>query len=655
MSAPRPRRRASARNAERRVVALGLLAFLIALRIPWAEADVGSPGIWPFGAFSTDEGEYTGGGRLHHLTGRWLDPEMGYPSTLTYAPMMHLLSAASYALCGLSPLAARLPTALAAIAAWLLAYRLASRATAPWLAGLVTLLISSNPISLTYERWGSSDVVFSFGIVLAWCLLRGRSPSRAAAAGLATGFAVLTKSTAVLFAPFLFAEAVRHARHRTRSAAAFGLSLAAAGVAGHLWIRSCVQSAGNGGLSPVEFPQVQDLLTLDLSVILRSLAIFPRPTTSLLLGPFGIWCLLLPSWCLAIAWVRTGRLFAPRHMLLAALAGYVAVLSTQERNPSRYFLPLLYFTPWVLAVGRHALLRAARRPLALALLLALAGLVLGFLYWTTPGFPPNGGEYFRSNAHVVPRRVSWAVSWPVLLAGAAMFAAVAGWRLGWRGGPRHAFLLAALAVGATWIFTSGFGRMALGARIGFVSAQALIQFATLALLFLFLAGRTRIRWPTWYGSAAAFFLAASLLNPCWRLAYPALLQRTYETRFAAAQIQGRLPPDAIVIGRRASTLLQGTGLRLGLFTLCSASRNGAAPLVARIDELLGSAPGSAVYWLVAADEPALYVSPDLPEIASRFRMELVETVLVPGDRNPSLVLLFLVRLEKLPGGPPRRA
>ena len=53
-------------------------------------------------------------------------------------------------------------------------------------------------------------------------------------------------------------------------------------------------------------------------------------------------------------------------------------------------------------------------------------------------------------------------------------------------------------------------------------------------------------------------------NDHWRMAYPELLRRTFVTRTEASRLAKVLPADAMVVGRRAPTLLRQTHCRLGL-------------------------------------------------------------------------------------------
>jgi 4-amino-4-deoxy-L-arabinose transferase-like glycosyltransferase len=157
---------------------------LCGLRLPWLEADSGNAGFWTYAYFVSDEGEYTAGGRLHHITGSFVDPQLSEPHTLTTSPLMHFTAAIGYKILGLSYGSARLPTMLAAIAAWLAIYWMTSRRAAPWLAFLLVILFSSNPLSLTYERTASSDILCGSLIAIsALCLDLSRPRRKEASHG----------------------------------------------------------------------------------------------------------------------------------------------------------------------------------------------------------------------------------------------------------------------------------------------------------------------------------------------------------------------------------------------------------------------------------------------------------------------------------------
>lgn len=636
------------RRWRRWLIGVALLPVLCALRFPWAESDAGNWGIWSYGAFNTDEGEYTGGGRLMFLTGKWLDAEVGYPSTLTYAPAMHWLSAISYHICGLSIAAARWPSMIAAVLAWSLIYLMASRTTVPWLAGLVTLVASINPFSLTYERWGSSDVVFSAAVVAAWWLLGKHSYLRSGLAGAALGFGILAKMTAVVFAPFLFTAVLSYPQRRWQRAACFALGALTVYGLGQFWVYQRLAEAMSEGLNPADLPRVESMLALDWNVMLRALAVFPRAYTTADLGPFVSWLFVLPAWYVAIAWQRTGRLWTARTMLCASLFVYTVILALQPRNPGRYFLPLVYYAPLLVVYGRRLLPRrnAPTRHFTVAFLAVTAALFL--VYWAPVNLPADATKHFACNAYILPDGVAWVVSWPVITASVVLLALLVTVRFGWRGGFRQGAVIGALALGTTGIFTANYGYAALGRQYWLIPNQLLIQASVIVGLTFVLGGWQWVRWRHWYVGAALLFYAAVILNPAWLRARPDLLTRSYSQRLAAERIARRVPGDATVIGRRASTLLESTALRVGHFTLCGLGKEAAPVFAERISQMLKTEPRGALYWLLASDAIPIYVSTYEKEVLRRFELKLVDKVFVRADAAPVLVPVYLLEVRARP-------
>jgi 4-amino-4-deoxy-L-arabinose transferase-like glycosyltransferase len=627
---------------QRWLYGIALILILGSLRFPWRECDAGNWGIWSYGSFNTDEGEYTGGGRLMFLTGEWLDPEMGYPSTLRYAPAMHLLSAISYEICGLSIAAARWPTMLAAVVAWLMVYHIASRATVPWLAGVMTLVASCNPVSLTYERWGSSDVVFTAGVVAAWWLQRKPSPWRATATGAMLGFAILTKMTAIVFVPFLFAAIAARHRQRTRRVWCFNAALIAVFVAGQLWVTWCVNSAAAEGLNLADFPSGESMLTFDLPTMLKALSLFPRPYTAMHLVPFILWLMLLPLWYLVIIWQRTGRLLTPRMMMCAALFVYVATLAVQARNPIRYFVPLLYFAPLMLAYGHRMLPRTNARPVGFVAVLLVSIAAMFWVYWKPVNLPSDAPNYFFANEYILPEKSGWNFSWPVRVGSAVLLAAVALVRLG----SRQWFVAGTLSASAAWIFTAGYG-YANTMGTWCIPQRLQIQCGVIAVFVVLLAGRQWRRSVYWYLCAALSFYVAVLFTPSWQRAFFDLASRQYTVRCAGERIASLLPADSVVIGRRATTLLEPSLLRVGHFTLCGYGKGDASAFAQRLSELLKTAPRGTVYWLLASDSVRTCVSPDQQEIFSQFQVELVDTIPVLHDSAPALVPMYMLKVRRI--------
>lgn len=597
-----PRRRLSRRQW--RLLGAGVVLLVaLALRVPWRNADVGNAGLWTYGYFVTDEGYFTSGGRIHALTGHCLDPEMNDPPTFGAAPAMHYLSALSYRIRGVTYDACRWPTMLAGAVGWVCAFWLASSVTHPAIALLVTLVLSVNPLSLTYERASSSDVVVGGFLLLALCLARARKAWAWFPAGALLALAPAVKATGIGFLPLAFLLAATLPRRRWFRIGAIAAGFAAGWVAMHgfnAWVlRSHPSHLAPAGLRGACSMSAGGLPRPTWEQAIRALSVFPRYPVDTRLGVFIAWCLGLPAWA-AIAQAARGW----RHGWNRRLALYVGVLvfglalAVQVAPVERYFLALVMLTPFLLVNARASLFGCNRGTPALrGVVLAGAAVVALAFFWTaaatTQGRAPDA---FLANEYNLPASCSWLLTWPGLaLTGAVLMAALSPWRGGWRG-----IAIAALAapIGAqlfyhAWAMARLGGPYSAPGHTTFLVQQILL----LATLGLFVVPGRHCRWPFWYGTLAALFLLVAVGDHHWRMAYPALLRRTENVYHAAQALERALPANSIVLGNRASSLLRGSRLRLG----CCSPNFSAQSFVDKVQRIIGDHPGQPVFLLVDED------------------------------------------------------
>ena len=371
---------------------MGLFLFLVlcALRLPWLEADRGNSSFWAYGFFSTDEGWYTSGGRLAYLTGHFLDPELNEPLTFLTAWGMHLLSYLGYCVAGLSLAAVRCPTAVAAICGWLSVFLLVSRRTSALVAGVVVLLVSCNPLSLTYERVASTDVIVGSLSVLALTLATSRREWLVAAAGVVVAIALSVKPTALLFSPMVVLVVCMKKHDRVRRIVLIGASFAVAFGCSVAFRQACIQSAADaGGTSAVvRALSIQifslNMLTHQFTDCMKAIFVFPRCPMSLQLGPFILWCFALPAMVVLLSWFRTGRLLSRRIAIPLGVLLYLAVFSIHVSNPIRYLVPVLYLAPVLIVDARVLALRNRSVSLTRWTVAALVIAALFALYWLHP-------------------------------------------------------------------------------------------------------------------------------------------------------------------------------------------------------------------------------------------------------------------------------
>jgi len=600
----RPTRHTLSRRQWRFLGACIMVAVSLAARLPWHNADAGNPGLWTYGYFVTDEGYYTSGGRLQNLTGHCLAPELLDPPTFGAAPAMHYLSALSYRLRGITYDACRLPAMLASAAGWSSAYWMTSYVTHPAVALGVTLVLSLNPLSLTYERASSSDAMVGAIVIMAVCLLRSRKIWSWFPAGALLALAPAIKLSGIAFVPLAVLVAVTLPPRRW-----LRLGLAAAGFAsGWAALHGLTGWVLRSHPSQMDTTVLRNLCSMSAGCIppttldqtLRALPVFPRYPVDTRLGIFIAWCLALPAWA-AIAHVTRGW----RHWRSRRLALYLGVLAfgtalAIQVNPvERYFLSLVPFTPFLLVNARASIFRYTKGvPLLRALVLAGAALVALTWFWagaaTTHGRNPND---FLTNEYNLPVACCWSLTWPGLaLISGMLFAALAPWHHRWRG--VLIALLAAPVCAQLFIHAWNMARLAekftAPAQTTFLVQQLLL----LATLGLFAVPGRHCRWTYWYGVLAALFLAAAVGDVHWRRAYPALLKRTDAVYQAAKKLERSLPENSIVLGNRASSLMRGSRFALGC---CSPNFASAQHNVDVFLRILSEHPGRPVFLLVDED------------------------------------------------------
>ena len=594
----------SSRKARRWFVAIGLLVVLCSLRLPWREADGGNYAFWSYAFFVTDEQMYTDGGRLAVLTSRFLDPELSMPSTFLGSWGMHLLSYLGYRFDGLTLAAARWPTMILAIAGWLAAYLVVSRRTSAALAGVVVLLVSCNPLSLTYERVANTDVVVGALAVMAYALVTSRSLWKNCLGGVLMGFSLTVKSTALPFL-ILFTLAIvsRKRPFWPRLAGAFGallLSVALLCAAR----QACIHAVtGNADPGPVLREITRGNPTLDKldynpSHWLKSYSIFPRWPIAPQLGVLALCLFALPVWVLCLRWHHTGRLFTPATVAAWGIFFSLLPLGTQPNNSIRYFLAPVFLLPELLVgsrtIGRHL---PQLRPKE-CMVFGGAIVALSILYWLHWVHPDRADlvQAHLYNDVTLPAQSAWGALSARLGTGLAVVTFAVGSLL--RRQPTRRTWPAAfgLAFAFAWMFFNNYTVSLLTSAKEFVWNHLLLQVG-LVLILASLIGLRNRGWPCWHFIWAAAFFVCIALNTYWKTGYRDLWSRSFYIRDAAHKLASVIPADSIVIGRRAPQLLRNTPIRVGLagFTYSSTE------FMERVGRLLERHPKHPLYWLIDGD------------------------------------------------------
>ena len=620
----------TSRRTQRLLIGLVLVALLCALRLPWLKADNIISSLYAYGYFSTDEARYTSGGRIAYLSGKFLDPALNEPCNFSGSWGMHFLSYLGYTLDGLTLDAMRWPSTTLAIVAWLVVYAIATRRTPPCIAGIVVAAISCNPISLTYERTASTDVVLGALAVFSFMAITGRRPWTALAAGGCMALACTVKANAIALLPLIVLGVKRPPGPRLGFAAgAFCVGLAA------LWGgRELAVIASSNGHDPAwvlaECSRGQvSLASLWYNPVdcLKPISVFPRWEQSMNLGPFVVWALGLPAWWLLLFWWRTRRWWSRRHALPVGMLIYAGALASQPHNTIHYYLPLLFLVPLLLMQSRwlFPLPGVPPRPIAVKLLVG-ALTALGLLYWwqTDRGGTPEKAALVWYNEVSVPHN-AWSISGVRLMCGCLLLSvaianvlprdkrrtAVGRWLVG-----------IGIAVVLVWLFFANYTISLLSIDSDFVMDQVLLQLSVAATGLAILAWPVvRHRWQTWWIGHACLAVLFVVGNSCWSQAYSELGTATFFTRDASRQLAAALPPHAVVIGRHAPTLLRNVPVRLGMTLLYDPDE-----FMSRIASLRANHP---VFWLVDGDEDLQWDRLQ-NSVRQRWHISYVTTVWIPS-------------------------
>ncbi len=196
-----------------------LLAVAAFLFLP----NLGAPSLWDI-----DEGNNAEAAREMLERGDWVVPVFNYQLRVDKPALLYWLQILAYQACGVSEFAARLPSALGALATLLVTYELGRRlfgATVGLLAGLV---LASTGLFCASAHFANPDALLNAFTALTFLFFwRGFAHGRRGwflLAGLSTGLAVLAKGPVALVLP----------------AAVIGLFLLSVRQVGQLWYRRLV-------------------------------------------------------------------------------------------------------------------------------------------------------------------------------------------------------------------------------------------------------------------------------------------------------------------------------------------------------------------------------------------------------------------------------
>ena len=394
------------------VVRLGglvLLGLLFAWRL----------GAWPL--FDPDEGRNAEVAREMLAGGDWTVPHFNGLPYLDKPVLLFWLVAAAFRLLGVGELAARLPAALAAIATVILTAALGTRLIGRPRALVAAAVVATAPMLLVFGRLAIFDAPLTALVTAAlYCLVRARldgSPARWwPAAGLAMGFAALTKGPVGVAVPLLAWAAARGALPRPAGRAGV-MPLALAILAAALPVVPWVVAAASREPDFLRYAFVEETALRFLSPIR-----FHRA------GPIYFYATVLP-WALGIWTVVLGASARPLVRLwrdggpdgaavgFAARAAAIILLffSLSASKRAQYILPAIVPLALLAAIGIAAApARVASVMAAAGRCAVLAGIVALGLAVAAP--PIEGREFFVLTPRVFTASALFLAAWGVVAA-----------------------------------------------------------------------------------------------------------------------------------------------------------------------------------------------------------------------------------------------
>ncbi|MDX2225664.1 MAG: glycosyltransferase family 39 protein [Verrucomicrobiae bacterium] len=623
----------------------GLILFIIlsALRLPWAGADPGVSSLWSYGVFTGDEGKNTGGGRLFYLTGSFLDPDLSEPTAMMWAWGQMLISYLGYAIFGLSDSAIRIPSMVLSIGAWVTIYAILSRKTHPWLSFLLVLIVSSNPVSLTYERTFSGDIVMGSLIVFSFASILRQKSCWHLVSGLLMATAFWCKLSALFLFPLVLLGLLCK-RFTVKKTACFilGIIIASTLMYGTRWwaIHSYTQSptAEVLALLDTEKPFSPGSASRSIMEIFNSLAIFPRYPLNFQFGYFLPFLLLVPA-----LWISSQNHWLPRKKRdwETAAVGlgcliYVACLSVQVRCVLRNFLPVFFYVPLLIFY-----LGKIPKPRHALSLLSFLGLLVWILFCMAAFSIPTAlrvplQEVFY-NEYVIPASLAWSLTPMKFLLVLAVSAVMAWFLLREYAYPKLRALFIAIPVTLLCLGGQSYYQAILATSpqfpLGFLP-EKMLTILLIACILMAWVRPSRLQNTTLRFVFLSTVLAImTLLNGSWRPAYHELARMTYFERQATESLIRSLPKNAIILGRRPPTLLRSTPFRVGL-QLTESPVYGPRDFVDQLKMIIRKNPGIPVFLMAETQgsiqlrhlqevrDPELIIRPhaSIPLVADGARM-----------------------------------
>lgn len=568
---------------ERIAIGLLLAVFLLALRLPWIFADAGVPGMKAYGFFNTDEAEYTDGGRQAYLTGKFFDPELSQPRTIKTSFGMHLLSYWGHQVLGLSYGSMRLFPILVAVAGWISIHTVLSRKTLPRLSAMIVLITSCNPVSLTYERMASTDVVAGSLAAITLALLSSGSSLLWLVGGIVFAFGISVKLSILGFVPLILLAVIAMKSGNRYNLSYFLGGLVFTGLCIFTYFKTYVSPLIDAGKTRLD--QISSLINFDPLITLYSSAIWPRGFLTTQTGPLFALMLLVCGWQI-FNWLNRKSRF---HLSVAVSLGlllYLLFLSTQAFNPVRYLTPCFFFAPLCLWKLRESRISNSHLNI-IFIVIGLSTMCLFWMFYKTEPVP--SGVMIMEYVLAPVRFTAIPLVLKTFFVGITYLLLLRYCRTG-----KVASLFLSVLYGVFMFAAVDYSVLGIENS---ASAIFSIQITFLALLTI-LWGAYQIKAINLYATIFIAYLVLAFSNSFWRTAYAHLPVIRSDLQKEARIFNDNVKEDSIVLGEQATTLLRDTRHRLVYFGF---DKN-AESFTEGIKEILRQNPSKRLYWIVARHE-----------------------------------------------------
>jgi len=639
---------------KQRIIFGGVLLFIvILLRLPWITSDGGIGTFWGYGYFVTDEGYYTGDGRLGFLTGDFFSPN-GESLSFFKMPITNLLAFLSYKIFGLSQWASRMPQIFASIWTWWLVFYMTSRRTAPWIAGILVILISSTPPCLAYERTVSTDFLMGcFAITSFWILSQKRNRMAGFFAGLFFALAYLTKPSALAFIPLLGMISLMGKENRwIRTVSLIFVSIALISLVKFILTLYIEERANAYGLSLKAALVLGDRVTgapkLSIErvpVIIRSLSVMPRWPAAGKISFFIFWIMgasgiILLRKVLMLPFSRWRRY----DVLSFGILAYCVLVSMHIYFNVRYCLPIYCLTPLLIVECRKFRLGSISGRLSRRIIMGIIFLIsVGFLFWYGPLAKTPVGKVVYSQ-YIAPKEVLWVLTWPIfflfgVLGGLGVYFVAPRFR-------RVSMIILGVSCGL-WLAQLSLSLtpfLRLGLKIqpeiktSFILMQNLVLFQLFFLFFFWLLFPGLLKnYKVWYGLVVFLYLVTFIINPVWHQSVKELLKRKNDVSNLSSQIIEKLPKNSVIIGDRALNMFVESP-----FTLIPHATPDPDVFWRVIRDRMKKHPKTPVFIML--DPIQSYPWKELDERKKMFRYKIIGTLQLPSFSSGQLMKTYFAQL-----------